>query len=560
MQTGKNTIEGIFDATRIFNVPIYQRAYSWERKLHLSYFLSDLINQPTSADRSYFFGSFLFHLNGKRAEFQLIDIVDGQQRLTTFIIFMKVLISELKKRNSAKISERTIRKYIKDEDVYKLELENEDSSFLHNYVLSDKSTRVISFRTPSQRLLIDAKLYFSEELSRSETDVLERIYDVATKADVLLYVVEKINTATQIFELLNDRGKKLTDIEGIKSFLMYNVGLVSNSPDQLIQNIQNNFGEIYRMIEAHNIDEDDVLRYHAIAFEEGYKTDTKPREFIKEKILTLIRNKNSDGAKDTIVNFSKSLKESFEIYKSIQLNEDNLPELDKLKMIGRVAPYFPVMMRVKKLNPGQFRDLVSNIIKFTFKAALVGLRSNGETALYTAIRDNEDLGLKVASITKYNWWNINVRAKEVAAYNNYFEWVNKNLIKYVLISYENKLRDKKGFALLGINDYFSEDSREKLNIEHISAQKAVGIEYDEDFNQNYMHNISNLVIDSTASNSSKRNDNTDDKKSALRNAPLMSQNEILEADCNWRDLDSIKKFITVREGRLKAFISKEFEL
>ena len=64
MQTGKATIKDIFDGTRIFNVPIYQRAYSWRREDNLKDFLSDIVNQH--ADRKYFLGSFLFHLNGNR--------------------------------------------------------------------------------------------------------------------------------------------------------------------------------------------------------------------------------------------------------------------------------------------------------------------------------------------------------------------------------------------------------------------------------------------------------------------------------------------------------------
>ncbi|MDR3266898.1 MAG: DUF262 domain-containing protein, partial [Tannerella sp.] len=63
MQTGISTVKTIFDGTRIFNVPIYQRAYSW-RKENLQDFLSDLINQYN--DKQYFLGSFLFHIREKR--------------------------------------------------------------------------------------------------------------------------------------------------------------------------------------------------------------------------------------------------------------------------------------------------------------------------------------------------------------------------------------------------------------------------------------------------------------------------------------------------------------
>ena len=81
------------------------------------------------------------------------------------------------------------------------------------------------------------------------------IFSILIEADVILYVVNKISDATQIFELLNDRGKKLTDLEGIKSFLMYRIGCLNlkDNGDQSIDAIQNNFSSIYRKIEKYGI-------------------------------------------------------------------------------------------------------------------------------------------------------------------------------------------------------------------------------------------------------------------------------------------------------------------
>lgn len=60
MQTGKNTIRNLFDGSKIFNVPIYQRAYSWKKEKHLQEFLEDIIGQYP--ERKYFFGTYLFHI------------------------------------------------------------------------------------------------------------------------------------------------------------------------------------------------------------------------------------------------------------------------------------------------------------------------------------------------------------------------------------------------------------------------------------------------------------------------------------------------------------------
>jgi uncharacterized protein with ParB-like and HNH nuclease domain len=557
MQTGKSTVKTIFDGTRIFNIPIYQRSYSWNKD-NLQDFLTDLVNQYKG--RKYFLGSFLFHINGTREEFTVIDIVDGQQRLTTFIIFIQTLIKKLVEKNSTLVSQRTQRIFIKDEDVYKLELSNEDTSFLHNYILADYPFEKILTKTPSQSLLLQSKIFFTEALNNFDTELLEKIYHTSTEAEVLIYVVDEINSATQIFELLNDRGIPLTDLEAIKSFLMYNIGMVSKNPNQLIKNIQSNFGEIYRNIEEYKLNEKDILRYHTIAFE-GSEEDAK--KYIKAKVLATIKIETSETVIKVISDYALKLKESFEVFVQIlQLKQTN-QELSKLFMIGRVAPFYPVLMRIKKEDENLFDTLLQNINSFTFRASLIGLRSNAESQINNSLKYNTnhiDIVNLTKIITQNNWWNINERAKETLMSKYIFHSLGHNILKFILFSYENNLRQKKGFPLLGFSEYFAENEREKLSIEHITAQKAKGLEFDKDFEDNYLHNIGNLVIDCKASNSSKGSRNTEDKMDAYQTAPIMSQNELDSINCNWYDLASVKQYIDNRELTLKEFIKTQFGL
>ncbi|MCL1463412.1 DUF262 domain-containing protein [Argonema galeatum] len=80
-------------------VPSYQRAYSWDtpvektdRNTQIDVFLSDLEEYSKSnVDSPYYFGHFLFE--AKNQEFYVID---GQQRLTTIVIFFSALFAKLK--------------------------------------------------------------------------------------------------------------------------------------------------------------------------------------------------------------------------------------------------------------------------------------------------------------------------------------------------------------------------------------------------------------------------------------------------------------------------------
>lgn len=91
MNNGQKTLNDLFDGKKIFRIPEYQRAYAWENK-QLSDFIDDFKNQKV--DKDYFFGTILFQEVGKKGAYDIIEIVDGQQRITTLIIFLNSLLSQ----------------------------------------------------------------------------------------------------------------------------------------------------------------------------------------------------------------------------------------------------------------------------------------------------------------------------------------------------------------------------------------------------------------------------------------------------------------------------------
>jgi hypothetical protein len=406
-----------------------------------------------------------------------------------------------------------------------------------------------------------AKNYFKKHLSELKKTELESLFTKATASEVLLYVVQDISSATQIFELLNDRGRELTNLESIKSSLMYMVGVSITNSDQSINDIQDGFSSIYRTIEQYEIEPDDVLRYHTIAFETCTVDDYEnPKKFIQKKINRLIKNGEMNLVNKEVLEYVSRIKESFQIFADLKSNTMKLESLDDLEMIGRVAPFYPLMMKVKKDSPDKLDELVTELTKFTFRATLIGLRSNGESDLYKSIRNNEDLVSIARTITADNWWQINDRSKAILEYKNFYEWINKNTVKYILFKYENHLREEKGYPLLSKSDYFSSDERKKLNIEHVTAQRTKELKLTDNFKENYLQSLGNLVIDSTASNSSKSNNSPKSKQKAFATAPLMSQNEINQSKTNWSRIIEIQKFIKTRDANLKDYISQKWSI
>ena len=83
-------------ANRVFRIPQYQRFYIWHPKQRSDLFndLRKLIKGP--GDQHHFMATIVCHRTPTTfpigtANYQLSDVVDGQQRLTTLIILLKCI-------------------------------------------------------------------------------------------------------------------------------------------------------------------------------------------------------------------------------------------------------------------------------------------------------------------------------------------------------------------------------------------------------------------------------------------------------------------------------------
>ena len=88
-QEGKGTV---FGSGIKYIIPVYQRPYSWTDE-QIRKFLSDIFssywgNENLVAEEPMFIGT--MQLSTRNANNEQ-DIIDGQQRLTTFLILLKVL-------------------------------------------------------------------------------------------------------------------------------------------------------------------------------------------------------------------------------------------------------------------------------------------------------------------------------------------------------------------------------------------------------------------------------------------------------------------------------------
>ncbi|MCY7333808.1 MAG: DUF262 domain-containing protein [Pseudanabaena sp. CAN_BIN31] len=201
-------ISQLFVNSSKIRIPSYQRAYSWEEK-QCSQFLDDLLEQRS---KQYYLGQILFEKDG-----DTLFIIDGQQRLTTTIIFISAITKILSTRG------------YNTEEIRKVYLTNifktiDDDQVIFKRVTQKHHTLMIeNTETISQRRIIKSFTFFEKKLKELDIERLKEIQNTLENSSVsTFYITNKIE-ATQIFEYQNNRGKELSRFEIIKAYLMHQI-------------------------------------------------------------------------------------------------------------------------------------------------------------------------------------------------------------------------------------------------------------------------------------------------------------------------------------------------
>lgn len=166
------TIAKMFANRRYIEVPDYQRAYSWDTTKEgtkegikqVNQFFIDIENYIKNPGKSnYYLGHFLFE---KKAE-NKYAVIDGQQRLTTVIIYLSVLfryLRELRKKQSIeKLTEKELEEREREDDDYativksgerryRFRTTSYDNQLFKDYVINGQTGKSDSLTVSQERI------------------------------------------------------------------------------------------------------------------------------------------------------------------------------------------------------------------------------------------------------------------------------------------------------------------------------------------------------------------------------------------------------------------------
>lgn len=535
MQFSQKSVKGLFDSSeKTFIIPVYQRAYSWderERKI----FLEDLKEQQAGGN-TYCYGNLLLERIKKDTEY---EVIDGQQRLTTLTIFVRALLnvitSRTEKEEKIKNEINIYRKekiYFKDDGNIKLRPVEYDRGCYDTLIIDNKDS--CSIATPSQKRIKDAKEYFTKELSLLSTSEILDIFSILEEAQVNCIELEGKKDSALMFELQNNRGKELTDLEKLKSFFMYQLYVVSEAKEtnSNIEYIANKFDPIYRLIndlkenydseDLKDINEDRVFLYHCYAYTSkgfGHRSiDDLTDEYKKLK---------ADKVK-WIKEFTDELHMTFSNIKYLQgLKNKYLEKLIKISMPYFIYPFLIKGLKYFKEDSNKLDKLFKTMEILSFRYKLINSRSDIVSKLNHVLRrfegDIDSLNADIKKTLNDNWYWSDTRVEEYLDGNMY----ENSMINYVLWEYEHSIQPA-GYDSNKVKIY-------KEQIEHISPQTEdsewveAGYEVDEDnmyseeFTDDWLNCLGNLMIISGSHNASIGNKPFADKLETYRANPILRQ-------------------------------------
>ena len=220
----------------IYHIPDYQREYSWEED-ELSDFWDDLVATKNDPDKaSHFFGQIVVH-NDQEKKY----IIDGQQRTTTAVIFLRALQlfykDILNETDNLDADERY--SDITSQFIGRCNSKGNKLHLILNALDADYFRTSIQLGTPkrtkekkkSHERLRKAYVYFTEKIqeqvdslgSADAEDVIEcldEFYDTfTTRFNVLYMEATKLEEAFVIFETLNARGRDLETSDLLKNYI-----------------------------------------------------------------------------------------------------------------------------------------------------------------------------------------------------------------------------------------------------------------------------------------------------------------------------------------------------
>ncbi|HFU75825.1 MAG TPA: DUF262 domain-containing protein [Arcobacter sp.] len=539
----------LVDDEKFYQIPDYQRPYSWDKDN-----LADLIDDLTNAylnnkDENYFCGSLVLVNDENTTRY---DIIDGQQRTTTFTIIACVLrdlyFDELQPK-----AKKYINNSIQDEfESTKRKLKFlTDVKYQNNFEqtvlkkIDFQDTKNIEKDIKDNKYLQNAhylRNFITEKVNEHNDKIKINDFVIWFYENVVLTVITcpSQDSAIQIFNVLNDRGMPLSSIDILKSSLMQE--LQDNKEDR--NTFKTVWGDINSELKFNDFDIENMLTTYLY-----YKIATNPKSRLDKELITVFKRENKDSLEiiSEINNFSKAY---------IELLTINDKHIFCLKYLKHKIYWNSILTTAIFINYKDIEKLKELLVAYYYQNWIAG-----------------------ATVARIKQTSFNI-LKAVKSHKNIDEIQNEmksNLDKYnTTKTFDDEINGswiygrKWDKAILLLIEYFTDDSENptyqpinnKLHLEHILPQTATdywkNIINDED-REVWTNALANLTLLSMRKNIQAQNYSFDEKKKAYQDKDNVVSSYKITQDILTYQQWTLKE-LEEREDKLMTKIDEKINL
>jgi len=565
---------------RIFTIPNYQRAYSWGDREILD-FLGDLDHLPSNRD--HYTGTVVLDADSGRRTVtdQLtkpltpVDVVDGQQRLTTIVIMLYLIKQELLRLDG--IEERLALEiqhdFVETTDrhgggIPRLTLNSGTDQFFRSKVISGGKTQRTA-KIASEKRLQRAKERIKEHLDsrmlglshdESVAEMWDLLDKVTNRVRFSLYEVEQEADVGVIFEVMNDRGKDLTDLEKVKNYLLY-ASTMLGIPNGLGTQVNQAWSEILQMLMRAGLEESEhenaLLRAHWIVDQDPQSRGWKRVSSVKNSFdvrneqrdpseLRANLERYTDGLQQTSIPFGDAYNPATDTAFATFENHPDLREQvqewsTKLGRLRAEAIFVPILAAVRLVYPddaAKYLETLKLCENYAFRVfRLRGSRTDaGQSEFFRVAHELRkgtiNHGDAMRRLRSELAWRCDDVAfersiSELVERRSWYEWRG---LRYFLYEYEICLSSARRASARVTWEALSK-RKVKDTVEHILPQSVDNVQYwqdrfDDETFERCVHDLGNLVL--TRYNASLSNKPFPEKKGNIENPPSYAASPLFQ--------------------------------
>jgi uncharacterized protein with ParB-like and HNH nuclease domain len=509
MKASETHLQPVFEGSKQYVIPLFQRHYSWKLR-HWRNLWDDLLELYIADDgREHFLGAIVtMPVEMQPTGVNKYLLIDGQQRLSTLFTLLAAIRDEAKRRNfqlSDQIHEQyMVNKWSSDQNRLKLLPTQNDRDAFVDIVDGD-----ISGHEP----LTQAYRYFARMIARGDEN--NHSYDLSQLHHMLMQqvvivsiVLAKDENPYLIFESLNAKGQPLTQADLVRNFLFMSI------QDQDEQKIA--YNDLWRPMEI-------TLGKHITDFMWRYLT--KDGTYIRQgSIYDAIKSRISKlTSVQEIVDVIVDMHTYAEYYRRlIDPETESDPEISRLlKRLNRweINTAYPFLLALyhdfkrSRISATEMSQILSIIESFVIRRFFCRIPTNALNRLfigiYKSIDQNDIVNSTKAHLTMRNWPSDDAFISFWKTFPIYPSGRSKT--RHILESLEERLTD---------NNEPVDVTHSRITIEHVMPQ-TLNEDWEEELGENaakihstLMHTIGNLTL--TGKNEPMGNSKFSRKKSVFQ--------------------------------------------